>query len=90
LFAHLNHSPFTIRAQVGNNSTGLRRIWVRLQGTAGTYSLCTGGCNAADGRKDKQGGGIIACLRPYVMAFKPFLQTASHKKPLNILSLTII
>jgi hypothetical protein len=38
LFAHLNHSPFTVRAQARNNSAGLRRIWVRLQGTsAGAY-----------------------------------------------------
>jgi hypothetical protein len=26
--------------------------------------ICAGGCNTVDGRKDKQDGGIISCLRP--------------------------
>jgi hypothetical protein len=52
--------------QERNNATGLRRICVRLQGTsAGAYhKISAGGCNAVDGRKDKQGGGIISLLRP--------------------------
>ncbi|MGD9214922.1 MAG: hypothetical protein PVJ84_08920, partial [Desulfobacteraceae bacterium] len=45
-----------LRALAGNNSPGLRRIWVRLQGTSAGAYQGAGGCNAVDGRKDKQGG----------------------------------
>ena len=66
------------RAQVRNNSTGLRRICVRLQGTsAGAYhksQVCAGGCNTVDGRKEKQVGGIISCLRPKESAMKMIRQ----------------
>ncbi|MFY9704305.1 MAG: hypothetical protein WAJ95_00185, partial [Desulfobacterales bacterium] len=39
---------------VRNNSTRLRRIWARLQGTSGGAEIRVGGCNAVDGPKNKQ------------------------------------
>jgi hypothetical protein len=53
-----------LRVQEGNNDPGLRRIWVRLQGTSAGAEICAGGCNAVDGLKNKQGGVIISFLRP--------------------------
>ena len=63
-----------------NNSTRLRRIFVRLQGTsAGAYQgsrICAGGCNAVDGQKKQQDvelfiaealsrdGGVNGTIRP--------------------------
>jgi hypothetical protein len=54
-----------LRLAEKNNSTRRRRIWVRLQGaSAGAYLLYAGGCNAVDGHKDKQDGGIIFFRQP--------------------------
>jgi hypothetical protein len=30
------------------------------------FGICAGGCNAVDGRKDKQDGGIIFLRRPWL------------------------
>ena len=42
------------RVTARNNSTRLRRIWVRLHGTSSGAEIRVGGCNAVDGSKDKQ------------------------------------
>jgi hypothetical protein len=43
--------------------------------------ICAGGCNAVDGRKDKQSGVIIACLHPKVRGPFPNRKGASWRKP---------
>jgi hypothetical protein len=66
-YQNFSETVVSLSAQGKNNSTGLHRIWVRLQGTcAGAYQgICAGGWCAVEGRKDKQDGGIIFPLRPY-------------------------
>jgi hypothetical protein len=58
----INH----IRLAEKNNSTRRRRIWVRQQGAFRRciFGICTGGCNAVGGGKDKQDGGIIFFRQP--------------------------
>ena len=43
-----------IRVMATNNSTILRRIWARLQGTSNGAEIRVGGCNTVDGTTDKQ------------------------------------
>jgi hypothetical protein len=56
-----------------NRYAGLRRILVRMQGAFASayWWICAGGCNAADGPKDKSGGVFIFCRGHNILLILP-------------------